>query len=197
MKGKTVCINGFPVYGTASLIKEFLESEIGEGTIYALKFRKPKKPSPCAFVIVQFTENRFADKLIHLARGHSFYYGSIGTFYLLEVSYALRAIESRPKYPMFEFQNTTLHFGSLISEHEMSVLCSIPNVEVIFEANMRKIKFFLSFNDWSYKLEFNYESIWEIQLHDSFSQFEKCLLFLVNTIHHFSSFKQYIYINLF
>ncbi|KMZ74904.1 hypothetical protein ZOSMA_121G00810 [Zostera marina] len=72
MKGKTVCINGFPVYGTASLIKEFLESEIGEGTIYALKFRKPKKPSPCAFVIVQFTENRFADKLIHLARGHSF-----------------------------------------------------------------------------------------------------------------------------
>lgn len=171
---KTIRIYGFPRTATALSVTAFLEKHAGEGTIYALKFRLPKHVTAKsrAYAIVQFLTNRHAESIVrmHLVWSDGF---------LLKVQDMEHDIVPKPRTSLFVLENTTLHFGSPVSQNKLSVLWFARHVTVNFGFNWRKIYFFLSQGSHSYKLEFAYESIWEIQLHRSSAQYSQFLLIQV------------------
>ncbi|KAG8366469.1 hypothetical protein BUALT_Bualt17G0083200 [Buddleja alternifolia] len=64
--GKTIRVSGFPYLIAADVIKEFLESYTGKGTIVALEV-KPSRQSSRPYARVQFTNIRCAEIIIELA----------------------------------------------------------------------------------------------------------------------------------
>uniref|UniRef100_A0A1D1Y120 RNA-dependent RNA polymerase n=1 Tax=Anthurium amnicola TaxID=1678845 RepID=A0A1D1Y120_9ARAE len=176
MGGKTIQVSGFPLNVGDEQVKEFLESHTCRGTIYALKVRHPKvmKWNSRDYAVVQFTESKFAKIILSKAQ-HRLMYGDS----YLKAREMERDIVPKPRENMFELSECTLHFGCQVSQDRLSVLFKSTSVEVKFGKNMRKIHFFLSWRDREYKLEFSYESIWEIQLCHSSFQHKDFLMFLV------------------
>lgn len=183
MGSKTVNIHGFPTTATAPNVKAFLEVHTGEATIFALKFRLPKSitAKSRAYAIVQFITNKYAESI---ARKRLVWYDG----FVLKVRNVERDIVPRPRTSLFVLENTTLHFGSPVSLNKFFVLWSAWDVKVNFGFNLRKIYFFLSWGSHLYKFELAYESIWEIQLHRSSTQYLQFLLIQVcfcNSFLHF------------
>ncbi|XP_008812977.2 probable RNA-dependent RNA polymerase 1 [Phoenix dactylifera] len=174
MGSKTINIHGFPTTATAPSVKEFLEVHTGKGTIYALKFRLPKyvTAKSRAYAIVQFIANKHAESIAckRLVWVDGF---------VLKVRHMERDIVPKPRTSLFVLENTTVHFGSPVSQNKFSVLWSPKDVRVNFGFSMRKIYFFLVQGSHSYKFELAYESIWEIQLHHSSTKYLQFLLIQV------------------
>lgn len=173
---RTIQVSGFPMNTKASDAKDFLEKYAGIGKVYALKFRHPKvkKANSRAYVMVQFLTRADAMKIIDKAHCLRYFDGSY-----LKVRDVERDIVPNPRRTMAVLEDTTLRCGCLTLPSEFSVLWSKANVKVEFGFNLKRIHFFLSRGEKSYKLELSYESIWEIQLHHSSSQNSKFLVIWV------------------
>ncbi|KAJ6824420.1 putative RNA-dependent RNA polymerase 1 [Iris pallida] len=165
---RTIQVSGFPMNANANDAKDFLEKHAGQGSVFALKFRHPKRPkaNSRAYVMVQFLTRTDAEKIINKAAHYLRYYD--GSY--LKVRDVERDIVPNPRRPMAVLEDTTLHCGCLILPSALSVLWSKTNVKVEFGFNLKRIHFILSCGARSYKLELSYESIWEIQLHHSSSK---------------------------
>ncbi|KAG6509953.1 probable RNA-dependent RNA polymerase 1 [Zingiber officinale] len=173
MSSKTFRISGFPRCVTASEVTTFLEKYTFAESIVALKLR-PSKNSR-AFAIVQFSKNEDARDLILMIQQRKLYYnGSYLTLHNVE-----HDIIPKPRKSMFVLKNVKLYLGCPLSPERLSVLWSVEEVDVKFGFEMRKIDFYLSYGSCSYKLELAYDSIWEIQLHRSYSQRSQFLVFQV------------------
>ncbi|MQM03461.1 hypothetical protein Taro_036242 [Colocasia esculenta] len=176
MGSRTIQISGFPFNIEAEQVKEFLESHTGRGTILALKVRHPKiiKSNSRDYAVVQFTDRDLAKGMLFKAQHGLMYDGSY-----LKAREMERDIVPRPRQNMLELSERTLYFGCQVSSDRLHVLFTSYGVEIKFGANMRKISFFGSWENREYKLEFTYESIWEIQLCHSRAQCKDFLMFLV------------------
>lgn len=176
MGRRTIQISGFPLNIGAEQVKEFLESHTGRGTIHALKVRHPKviKPNSRDYAIVQFTDSEFAEGIMLKIERRLRYGGSYLVAREME-----RDIVPKPREAMLELSERALHFGCQVSNDRLHVLFSSAGVEVKFGMKMRKISFVMSWRNREYKLEFSYESIWEIQLCHSRAQCKDFLMFLV------------------
>ncbi|KAM0952796.1 putative RNA-directed RNA polymerase [Dioscorea sansibarensis] len=163
MDGKTIKIYGWPNTVTATEVKEFLEKSVSKGSVVAIKVRGQEDSdgsSKKAFAVVQFLISKHVRKVSGGARQGRLKYRT----FALTTKTAERDIVPEPRIPLFTWEDATLFLGCPISSEEFSVLCRFNNVRVDFGANLRKICFFISSGNQSYKLELSYESIWEIKL---------------------------------
>ncbi|KAL5721911.1 RNA-directed RNA polymerase [Ranunculus cassubicifolius] len=171
---RTIQVSGFPFYVTSQVVKDFLEGYTGTGSIYALKIRdsKGKGPNPRVFAVVQFTTTKGAEII---SSSSNLKYGSS----YLKVRNMERDIVPKPRVTMLSLNVTTLHFGCQVSSERFKVLWGRANVEVNFGFGLRKVEILLSHYDVDYKLEFSYESIWQIQLRDPWNLKSKYLILQV------------------
>lgn len=173
--GKTIRVYDFPFLVTAEEVKELLEKYTGQGSIYALKVKQPKRGQR-ACARVQFTNSKSSDMIISLANGRRLYYG---------VSY-LKAREMdidivpRPRVYEHSMEGLVLNFGCQVSNNKFAVLWKAANVTVKFAIGMNRMYFFLSVGDAMYKLELLRQSIWQIFLHRPHLQSAKFLLIQVS-----------------
>ena len=157
--GKTIHIFGFLDVLAAEVV-EFLEGFTGQGTVYALEVKQPKRGGPRSNARVQFTDERSAECIMALPK-ERLYYGS---------SY-LRASEddkdwfASPITYEHHMEQIVLNFGCPLSENRFSVLWNVANVSVRFGIGMKRMYFILQFHSHDYKLELSYENIWQIVLH--------------------------------
>ncbi|MQM03460.1 hypothetical protein Taro_036243 [Colocasia esculenta] len=174
---RTLHISGFPTNVGPEQVKDYLERHTGIGAVYSLKVRHPKtvRPSSRDYAIVQFTERKFLDTILSKCTEEALYYD--GSYLVAQVMD--RDSVRRPMDTMLGLSERTLHFGCQVSEDRLSVLFSCTDVKVTFGAEMKKIYLFLPWEDHDYKLEFSYESIWEIQLFHSSAQHKDFMLFVV------------------
>lgn len=174
--GKTIQVYGFPCKVTAEEVKRFLESLIGEGTVYAIEVRKAKNGGPRAYAIVQFTTNIKAEYIISLARPkQSLWYESS----YLNARPMEHDIVPKPRTYKHTMEKIMLHFGCQISNETFAVLWRGVDVSVNFGIGMRKLNFYLSYRQVKYWLELAYENIWQIELHRPRNQRAKYLLIQV------------------
>ncbi|XP_027151117.1 RNA-dependent RNA polymerase 1-like [Coffea eugenioides] len=157
--GKTIHIFGFLDVLAAEVV-EFLEGFTGQGTVYALEVKQPKRGGPRSNARVQFTDERSAECIMALPK-ERLYYGS---------SY-LRASEddkdwfASPITYEHHMEQIVLNFGCPVSENRFSVLWNVANVSVRFGIGMKRMYFILQFHSDDYKLELSRENIWQIVLH--------------------------------
>lgn len=177
--GKTIQVYGFPSGVTAQVVKDFLESETGEGTVYAIKVRLPNNGARRSYAIVQFTTTESADLIISLAsRRERLWYGRS----FLNARRMEQDIVPRPRTFMHTLEHIILHLGCKISNEKFAVLWREVNVTVNFGFGMRKLNFLLSHLEEEYRLELDYENIWEIELHCPRGEMAKYLLIQVALI---------------
>ncbi|XP_057962937.1 RNA-dependent RNA polymerase 1-like [Malania oleifera] len=169
--GKTIQVFGFPSHVSLEAVKEFLEGYTGSGTIFALKVRTPKNGGSRVYAIVQFTTSKDAELIIKLANQRLWY----GNSYLKAREMELDIVP-KPRAFLHSMEDITLHFGCQISNENFSVLWKGKNVIVNFGLELRKIYFCFSYCHIEYKLEIDYENIWQIKLYRSRSRSAKYLL---------------------
>ncbi|KAF5191591.1 RNA-dependent RNA polymerase, partial [Thalictrum thalictroides] len=172
--GRTIQVSGFPSNVTAQLVKEFLETRAGEDSVYALKIRntKSKGPTQRAFAVVQFTTTKGAETISSYQR---LCYGTSN----LKVRNMERDIVPKPRVMMLSLDVSALHFGCQVSDENFKVFWTEVNAVVNFGFGLRKVEVLLSHEHIDYKLEFSYDSIWQIQLHRSRSLKAKILVIQV------------------
>ncbi|XP_027151290.1 probable RNA-dependent RNA polymerase 1 [Coffea eugenioides] len=157
--GKTIHIFGFLDVVAAEVV-EFLEGFTGQGTVYALEVKQPKRGGPRSYARVQFTDERSAECIMALPK-ERLYYGS---------SYLRASEDDIDWFPWpityeHHMQQIVLNFGCQVSENRFSVLWNVANVSVKFGIGMKKMYFILQFHSLDYKLELSRENIWQIVLH--------------------------------
>ncbi|KAG8366464.1 hypothetical protein BUALT_Bualt17G0082700 [Buddleja alternifolia] len=168
--GKTIQVSGFPYLIAADVIKEFLESHTGKGTIVALEV-KPSKRGPRPYAKVQFTNSKYAEIIIELAKSRLDY----GTSYLRAWESDINIVQN-PRSYVHEMEQITLNFGCQTSKEKFSVLWKAESVSVKFGTGMKKMHFYLCFNSIEYRLQLSYENIWQIVLYSPPGQTAKLLL---------------------
>ncbi|WCJ33637.1 RNA-dependent RNA polymerase 1 [Euphorbia peplus] len=162
--GKTVSVNGFPVHITAEGVKDFLETLLGKGTVYALKVREPKNGGLRKYAIVQFTTIQAAEVIVSLSSSiQRLRYGTS----LLKAWTVEHDIIPKPRTFLHTLEHLKLFFGCQISKTKFSLLWGVDDVLVKFGFSMRRIQFLLSHHQKEYKLVLSYENIWQIELHHS------------------------------
>lgn len=172
--GKTVQIYGFPTNVSAEDVRVYLEKYTGNETVVALRIaQSQKKGIPRAFAIVQFTSTENVTTISNLIKGPSrLYYG--GSY--LKIFDVERDIVSKPKTSMLNMEVTNVHFGNQVSKEMFMALWKGTSVAVNFGVGLRKMDFLLLHGCREYKLEFSYDSIWQIQLRRPRNQRQKFLL---------------------
>lgn len=156
---KTLHVSGFPTLYSAEHIKSFLEAHSGRGTIDGLEM-KPGKRGSRAYAKVQFTDTKYAKKIIDLARNGLYYGGSYLKAFEQETNFI-----PNPRTNQDEMDGITLNFGCQVSDDRFSVLWKATNVDVKFGARMKKMQFFLSHDEVDYRLQLSCESVWQIVLY--------------------------------
>ncbi|XP_068660914.1 probable RNA-dependent RNA polymerase 1 [Aristolochia californica] len=177
LSARTIQVSDLPATASTEEVKNFLESHTGEGTVYAVKVRQPKRPGPNArpFAIVQFKESKDANKIAREAQQNLLRFGCSG----LKVRYVERDIVPKPKTFLSTLEGVTLHLGCQVSADEFSVLWNVTNVKVKFEFGLKKLEFVLSYAGHEYRLDLFYGSIWQIQLRCPRGQNRKFILIQV------------------
>ncbi|KAL5553269.1 hypothetical protein UlMin_040670 [Ulmus minor] len=168
--GKTINLYVFCSSLSAETVKGFVEEHTGEGTVYAIKLRPFKNNVSRSFAIVQFTSSRDAERMISVANNVLWY----GRFYI-KARPVEQDIVPKPRAFLHRLQNTTLHFGSQISEETFSVLWRQGNVSVDFGIGLRRLNFYLSYHGVEYRLQLSYENLLQIELRRPHGQTAKYL----------------------
>ncbi|KAL5721913.1 RNA-directed RNA polymerase [Ranunculus cassubicifolius] len=178
--GLTVQISGFPTKVSAEDVRIFLETHTGDKTVRALKIKQSQNrgSNPRAYAIVQYTNTdcvkTISDKINADAR---LYYGC-SNFYL-KIWPVERDIIPKPNASMFNVEVSTLHFGNQVSKNRFLALWKGTSVTVNFGDGLRKMEFLLSHCSKEYRLEYSYDSIWQIQLQCPWNHDTKFLLIQV------------------
>ncbi|KAG8366468.1 hypothetical protein BUALT_Bualt17G0083100 [Buddleja alternifolia] len=167
--GKTIRVSGFPYLIAADVIKEFLESYTGKGTIVALEV-KPSRQSSRPYARVQFTNIRCAEIIIELATSRLYYGRSQLKAWESDIN-----IVQNPRSYVDEMEHITLNFGCQISKEKFLVLWKGESVSVKFGTGMKKMHFLLCVNSVQYRLQLSYENIWQIMLYSPRGQTAKLL----------------------
>nr|XP_043632861.1 probable RNA-dependent RNA polymerase 1 [Erigeron canadensis] len=160
--GKTVDVSGFPTLVSADMVKTWLERYTGVASIEAIDV-KQKNGGSRAYARVQFKSSAKADHIVYLASIKRLWYGSS----YLKVFPKDMDLVQKPRQSALELEDVTLHFGCQVSKEVLSVLCTMRNASVKFGFGLRKIYFYVSELDTSYKLQLSYENIWQVQLNRS------------------------------
>ncbi|CAH9095976.1 unnamed protein product [Cuscuta epithymum] len=170
VRTKTVQVFGFPHLVTASDAKRCFERYTGVSSVYAIEVKMAKKGGR-AYAKVQFDKATSAELIIALASQKRLYYGSS----YLKV-WELDAYIVQPRSYIHDMKNTTLCFGCQISDERFYRLCRLEDVSIEFGYGLKKIRFFLSYRSFQYKLQLSYEHIWQIMLYRSPAQNVKYLV---------------------
>ncbi|TXG57065.1 hypothetical protein EZV62_018378 [Acer yangbiense] len=173
--GKTIRVFGFPGSVTSEVVKKFLESYTGEGTVYAIKVRQARAKRegvPKAYAIVQFTANENAELIMSLASSQRLRHG-ISNLRAWEME---QDIVPKPRTFLCSMEDIILYIGCQISNDKFAFLWKAVNVSVNFGSGMRRINFILSHQQVEYRLELTYENVWQIELHRRRGQRAKYLL---------------------
>ncbi|KAJ7954357.1 RNA-dependent RNA polymerase [Quillaja saponaria] len=136
-----------------------------------LRFGKPKGGARGAYAIVQFTTIKDAALFISLAN-KSLRYGRS----YLKAREMEKDIVPKPRTYLHSLEHVTLYFGCQTSKEKFAILWKGMDAIVNFGIGMRKLHFFLSYNNVKYRLELSYENIWQIELRRPRGQTAKYLL---------------------
>lgn len=154
--GKIIQLSRFSSSVTEEMVKEFLESRTGEGTVYAVEVLPSTNTSSKSSALVQFISSSQADVIISLARKRRLRYRR----FELKAHYVDYDIELKPRTIRHGLQDTILHFGCQITKKRFSILWSVMKGFVNFGSGLRKLQFYFSHGSIQYKLQLSYESIW-------------------------------------
>ncbi|KAJ9554107.1 hypothetical protein OSB04_018152 [Centaurea solstitialis] len=160
--GRTVNVYGFPSLLSADIIKAALEQYTGVGTIVALEVRKANRGSR-AYANVQFTTREQADRILELGSCKRLWYGPS----YLKARERDTDLVQKPRQYALDMDGITLHFGCQVSKEILQVLCEMRNATVKFGFGLRRLYFEVKYPATSYKLQLNYENIWQVHLHRS------------------------------
>ncbi|KAG9444507.1 hypothetical protein H6P81_015847 [Aristolochia fimbriata] len=147
-----------PAMGFMEVVKEFLERETGEGTVLAVKIRKPNKLGwrSTLYAIVQFTSKECAEAICSKTL--------VFNFLLLKFRNMERDIVPKPKTLDGTLDRASLFLGHQVSGKEFQYLWLAEDVRVHFGHALKKLEFFISYDGIQYRLDLFYGSIWQIQL---------------------------------
>ncbi|XP_068657810.1 probable RNA-dependent RNA polymerase 1 [Aristolochia californica] len=170
MGGKTIQVCNLPISATAQMVKEFLETHTGEGTVLAMKIRTPNKLGRIRtrYAVVQFTTSKCAEDICSKTL--------LFNFHLLKFRNMERDIVPRPKTLDGTLERASLFLGHQVSGKEFMYLWLAEDVRVHFGHGLKKLEFFLSYDGIQYRLDLFYGSIWQIQLRCPTPQVSKFLV---------------------
>lgn len=159
---KTIQVFGFPRNASVDLVKSYVESYTGDGTVYACKVRETKSRNGAlsAYALIQFNDEGTAKSVLYLANSKSIRY--IGHY--LNARRVEQDIVPKPRMFMHRIQGVTLFFGCQTSNNVFARLWKKEDVSVDFGFGMRRINFVLSYQEVEHRLELNYENIWQMEL---------------------------------
>ncbi|KAJ4710077.1 RNA-dependent RNA polymerase [Melia azedarach] len=169
---KTIKLFGFASLESPEVVKEFLEGHTGEGTVSGVQVGQNQGSR--AHAVVEFSTNEAAELIKSMAADSERLW--FGNSYLKAAEMNGDCTAPKRSIQQYKIKNLKLNFGCQISGQKFSVLWSHEDVSVSLCPDLRKFKFFLSYDSADYKLELSYESIWQIKLRGRRGQSVKYLV---------------------